>query len=284
MPNLKIVFSGSSVIELSKHEGDLSRRALMYFMPGLSFREYLLLAGIFEIPSFPLQKLIKDHNQIATEISTKIPVLKHFKDYLKSGFYPFIFEKERDYILTLEQIIRTVLEVDFLHIEQFDSSKSKHILTLLKIVAASAPFIPNISKISERTGLHRQTVLLYLQYLEKAGLIKQINYPNKSISRLQKPDKLFLDNPNLFYALNPALVNTGSLRETFAVSQLSVQHEIALHKQADFLVDDQFIFEIGGKNKGFGQIKSSEHAFLFVDDVEVGYKNRIPLWLLGFLY
>jgi len=284
MPALKVVFSGSSIIELSKHEADLSRRSLMYFMPGLSFREYLLLSGIIDLQVYSLGTIIKDHNLIAAEISSGIPIIKHFKDYLRSGFYPFFLEKERDYLLTLEQIIRTVLEVDFLHIEQFDSSKSKHILTLLRIVAASAPFIPNISKISERTGLHRQTVLLYLQYLEKAGLAKQINYINKSISRLQKPDKLFLDNPNLFYALNPGIVNTGNLRETFAVNQLSVGHEIALHKTADFFVDENYIIEIGGKNKNAAQIKGSGNAFLFVDDIEIGHKNKIPLWMLGLLY
>ena len=284
MPALKIMFSGSSIIELTKQEADLSRRALMYSMPGLSFREYLFLSNIIELPVYTLGQILSAHNTIAAEISNNIPVLKHFKHYLKSGFYPFFLEKNRDYQLTLEQIIRTVLEVDFLHIEQFDSSKSKQIISLLKIVASSAPFIPNISKISEKTGLHRQTVLLYLNYLEKAGLVKQLNFPHKSISRLQKPDKLFLDNPNLFYTLNPGLVNIGSLRETFAVSQLSVKSEIALHKQADFLIDNKYIFEIGGKNKGNTQIKDLDNAFLFLDDIEVGYKNSIPLWLLGFLY
>lgn len=284
MPGLKIVFSGSSIIELSKQEADLSRRALMYYMPELSFKEYLLLSDILEFPAYSLEDILSAHNSIASEISIKIPVLKYFKQYLKSGFYPFFLEKNRDYLMTLEQIIRTVIEVDFLHIEQFDSSKSKQILTLLRIVASSAPFIPNISKISEKTGLHRQTILLYLHYLEKAGLIKQLNYLNKSISRLQKPDKLFLENPNLFYALNLGMVNIGSLRETFAVNQLSVKHEIALHKQADFLIDNTYIIEIGGKNKNQGQIKDLPDSYLFVDDIETGYKNKIPLWLLGFLY
>ena len=284
IPSLKVVFSGSSIIELSKNEGDLSRRALMYPMPGLSFREYLLLSNTADLPVYPLEEIIAKHNYIASEISIKIPVLKYFKQYLKSGFYPFFLEKNRDYFLTLEQIIRTVLEVDFKHIKEFDSSKSKQILILLKIVASSSPFIPNISKISEKTGLHRQTVLLYLYYLEKAGLVKQLNYPNKSISRLQKPDKLFLDNSNLFYALNPEMINIGSLRETFAVNQLSVKHEVALHRQADFLINDKFIIEIGGKNKISIQIRGLDNAFLFVDDIEVGYKNKIPLWLLGFLY
>ena len=284
MPSLKVVFSGSSIIELSKQEADLSRRALMYPMPGLSFREYMQLSDIHDFPVYSLHEVLTGHNAMATAISSKIPILKYFKYYLKSGFYPFFLEKNRDYILTLEQIIRTVIEVDFLHIEEFDSSKSRQILTLLRIIASSAPFIPNVSKISEKTRLHRQTVLLYMQYLEKAGLIIQLNFPDKSISRLQKPDKLFLDNPNLFYALNPEMVNTGSLRETFAVNQLKVNYEIALHKQADFIVDNKYIMEIGGKNKSQGQIQDLDNSYLFIDDIEVGYKNKIPLWLLGFLY
>ncbi|MCD4696703.1 MAG: AAA family ATPase [Bacteroidales bacterium] len=284
MPALKIVFSGSSIIELTKQEADLSRRALMYSLPGLSFREYLLLSDTIHLPVYDFSDILTSHNSIAVEISTKIPVLKYFKQYLKSGFYPFFLEKKRDYLLTLEQVIRTVIEVDFLHIEQFDSSKSKQILSLLKVVAASAPFIPNISKIGNKTGLHRQTILLYMNYLEKAGLIKMLNYPHRSISRLQKPDKLFLDNPNLFFALNPGIVNTGSLRETFTVNQLSVKHEVDLHKEADFLVDDKYIIEVGGKNKEGYQVSGLDNAFLFLDDIEVGYKNRIPLWLLGFLY
>jgi predicted AAA+ superfamily ATPase len=284
MPSLKIVFSGSSIIELSKQEADLSRRALMYQLPGLSFREYLQLANIIDFPIYTLDEILANHNTIATEISIEIPVLKYFKQYIKSGFYPFFLKKNRDYFLTLEQIIRTVIEVDFQHIEQFDNSKSKQILILLKVVSSSAPFIPNISKISEKTGLHRQTVLLYLFYLEKAGLIKLSNYPNKFISRLQKPDKLFLDNPNLFFVLNPEMINVGSLRETFALNQLDVKHEVTLHKQADFFVDNKFVFEIGGKNKGFKQIEDLDNAYLFLDDIEIGYKNKIPLWLLGFLY
>jgi predicted AAA+ superfamily ATPase len=284
MPALKVVFSGSSIIELTKQEADMSRRALMYEMVGLSFREYLHMIDIFTMPVFTLMDIIKDHRRIVSEIVTKISILKHFNNYLKGGFYPYFLEPHRDYLGTLEQIIRTVIEVDLRHIEDFDIAKSKKMLTLLRILAASTPFKPNISKISQKTELHRQTVLLYLQYLEKAKMIKLLNETNKYISRLQKPDKVFLDNPNLFYALNPEMVNIGSLRETFALNQLSVKHEVFLHKRADFFVDNKYVIEIGGRNKETQQIKDLENAFLFVDDIEIGDKNRIPLWLLGFLY
>lgn len=284
IPELKLVFSGSSIIELTKQDADLSRRALMYEMTGLSFREYLFLANVREFPIYTLTEILKDHVPIASGIVRQIPVLKHFATYLKSGFYPYFLEPERDYFTTLEQIIRTVMETDLRFIENFDIAQSKKMLVLLKVIAASVPFKPNISKISEKTGLHRQTVLQYFQYLEKARMIKLVNQPERYLSRLQKPDKIFLDNPNLFYALNHEMVNTGNLRETFALNQLSVNHEVFLHEQADFLVDHKFVIEIGGKNKDTRQVRDFDNSYVFQDDMEIGYHNRIPLWLLGFLY
>jgi len=283
-PELKLVFSGSSIIELTKQDADLSRRALMYEMTGLSFREFLLMAGIISLPVYSLPEIIRDHVNIASIIVSQIPVLKHFSSYLKNGFYPYFLEPERDYFTTLEQIIRTVMESDLRVIENFDIAQSRKMLTLLKVIAASVPLKPNISKISQKTDLHRQTVLLYLQYLEKARMIRLVNQPEKYISRLQKPDKIFLDNPNLFYALNPGIVNTGNLRETFALSQLYTNHAVFLHERADFLVDDKYVIEIGGKNKDNRQIRDFENSYIFPDDIETGHHNKIPLWLLGFLY
>ena len=284
VPDLKLVFSGSSIIELTKQDADLSRRALMYEMTGLSFREYLVIADIITLPVYPLDEVFENHIGIASGIVKEIPILKYFTSYLKGGFYPFFLETNRDYLMTLEQVIRTVMETDLRFIENFDIAQSKKMLTLLKVIAASVPFKPNISKISEKTGLHRQTVLQYFQYLEKAKMIKLVNQPERYISRLQKPDKIFLDNPNLFFALNPEIVNAGSLRETFALNQLAANHEVFLHEQADFLVDNKFVIEIGGKNKDNRQIRDLKNAFVFIDDIEIGNNNRIPLWLLGFLY
>jgi uncharacterized protein len=284
MPDLKVVFSGSSIIEMTREEADLSRRAMMYEMTGLSFREYLLMSNVASIPVYSLQEIFDDHIEIASGIIKEIPVLKYFSNYLKSGYYPYFLEPERDYFVTLEQIIRTVMETDLRFIENFDIAQSRKILTLLKVIAASVPFKPNISKISEKTELHRQTVLRYLQYLEQARMIRLVNQPERYISRLQKPDKLFLDNPNLFYVLNPEMVNSGSVRETFALNQLSVKHEVFLHEQADFLVDHRYVIEIGGRNKNNKQVRDFPNAYIFQDDIEIGYYNRIPLWMLGLLY
>lgn len=284
IPELKLVFSGSSIIELTKHDADLSRRALMYELTGLSFREYLLMADVISLPAYSLDEIFRDHVEIASGVVKKIPILKHFSTFLKSGFYPFFLEPDRDYLMTLEQIVLTVMETDLRVIESFDIAQSRKILTLLKVIAASVPFKPNVTKISQKTDLHRQTVLLYLQYLEKARMIKLVNQPERHISRLQKPDKIFLDNPNLFYALNPEIVNIGNLRESFALNQLSANHEVFLHEKADFLVDNKFVMEIGGKNKDNRQIRDFDNSFVFLDDIEIGHHNRIPLWLLGFLY
>lgn len=277
IPELKLVFSGSSIIELTKQDADLSRRALMYEMTGLSFREYLLMADIISLPAYPLTEIFRDHVETASGIAKKIPVLKHFLSYLKSGFYPYFLEPERDYFATLEQIILTVMETDLRFIENFDIAQSRKMLILLKVIAASVPFKPNISKISQKTDLHRQTVLQYFQYLEKARMIKLVNQPERYISRFQKPDKIFLDNPNLFYALNSEMVNAGNLRETFALNQLSVNHKGFLHEKADFLVDSKFVIEIGGKNKDNRQVRDFDHSFVFLDDIEIGH-------LTGFLY
>jgi hypothetical protein len=284
IPELKIVFSGSSIIELTKQDADLSRRALLYEMTGLSFREYLLLSDTISLPQHSLTDILENHEEIALSIIKEIHVLKYFPIYLKSGFYPFFLEQERDYFMTLEQIIRTVMETDLRFLENFDIVQSRKMLTLLKVITASVPFKPNISKISQKTDLHRQTVLQYFQYLEKARMIKLVNQPERYISRLQKPDKIFLDNPNLFYALNPEMVNKGNLRETFALNQLSAKHEVFLHPKADFLVDNKFVIEIGGKNKDTHQVRNIDNSFVFQDDIETGHHNRIPLWLLGFLY
>lgn len=283
-PELKIVYSGSSILELTRQDADLSRRTLNYEMTGLSLREYLLMSDILPLEPLRLEQVLSDHEAIASEITGKIPVLKHFRNYLKRGYYPYFLEPERDYLMTLEQVITTVMETDLQFIEGFDISGSRKMLALLKVIAASAPFKPNISAISNKTGLHRHTVLQYLQYLEKARLIRLVNQPDKYLSRLQKPDKIFLENPNLFFALNHDLVNTGSLRETFALNQLLVNHQVTLHPRADFLVDQKYVFEIGGKTKSGRQIQAQDNAFVFKDDIETGYHNHIPLWLLGLLY
>ena len=235
----------------------------------------------------PLTDILPGHREIALSIADKIKPLQHFKTYLQSGYYPFFVEENRDYAQTLEQIIHLVVETDLNFMEGYDSSYSRKMLQLLRVIAGTAPFKPNISKLSERIGINRATLLNYLRYLEKARLVALLNQPEKSISVLQKPDKIFLNNPNLYYVLNPANISVGSMRETFFQSQLNVVAEVSLHPKTDFLVvydNRQYAFEVGGSNKKTAQIQQLDDAFLALDDIETGFSNQVPLWLFGFLY
>lgn len=284
LPGLKVVFSGSSVLDIHQQGGDLSRRALYYFLPGLSFREYLRITKTAEFPVLSLEAIIQDHRSIANEIVKGIKPVLHFKKYLKSGCYPFFMDEGRDYWLTLDQLIKLVIEVDMRFLSNIDPYQGRKILQLLRIIAQSSPFKPNISKLSERIELQRRTLLQYLYYLDRAKLIRLATLPEHGISVMQKPDKVFLENANLYFALAGEKTDVGSLRETFFINQLSVKHEVSLHPKADFLVDGKWAFEIGGRNKSKEQIQGVENAFIAADDMEVGYGRSIPLWLFGFLY
>lgn len=285
--DLIITFSGSSILEIFKQDVDLSRRALVYELPGLSFREYLGFKNIGTFSPILLSDILANHRDLSLAISQQIKPLQHFPTYLQTGYYPFFMEQERDYALTVEQIVQLVIETDLRFMKGYDPTYSRKLLQLLRVIAASPPFKPNITKLSERIGINRTTLINYLRYLEKARLVSLLHLSEKSISVLQKPDKIFLDNPNLYYVLNPIHVSIGSMRETFFQNQLNVLFDIDLHPKADFIVhhDDQIVvFEIGGPNKKKSQIANLTNAYLAVDDLETGFGNQIPLWLFGFLY
>ena len=284
VPELKITFSGSSILEITRQDVDLSRRALFYELPGLSFREYLRLAKGIDLSPIVISDLLSRHTTIAADLLQLFRPIEQFGAYLQHGYYPYFMEKERDYQLTLEQTLRLVIEIDMKYQQGFDPNNSRKLLQLLKVIAASAPFKPNVSKLSERIGINRNTLVQYLRYLEKANLIRLLHVPDKDISVLQKPDKIFLDNTNLQHVLQPTKTNVGSLRETFFASQVSPKHELHLHRQVDFIIDHQYIVEVGGKNKPSQQIIGLPDAYLAVDNLEVGSGQRIPLWLFGMLY
>ncbi|MFP4094434.1 MAG: ATP-binding protein [Cyclobacteriaceae bacterium] len=284
VPDLKLTFSGSSILEIRHSEVDLSRRALIYELQGLSFREYLIISKKQTLPKYTLNDILASHVEIATEIISSFRPLEVFQQYIREGYYPFFTERDRDYNLTLEQVIQLVVEVDMKYMEGFDPAQSRKLLQLLRIIAASVPFKPNVSKLSERIGIHRNTLIQYLNYLQKAKLIRLMHLPEKDISVLQKPDKIYLDNPNLHFVLNPQQVNMGSIRESFLANQLDQVCDLHLHRQTDFLIDNSISIEVGGKNKGQDQIRGLENAYLVLDDIEVGYENRVPLYLFGLVY
>jgi predicted AAA+ superfamily ATPase len=283
-PELFIFFTGSSAIEILRQDVDLSRRAVVYELPGLSFREYLLMRYDLSWEPINLKDIVQEHTTLALDITSSFRPLQYFKDYLKMGHYPFFLENEKYYHERLERTIRLVIDTDLNFIEGYDPKNARKIYQLLYILATNSPFKPNVTKLSEKIGISRATLVQYLHFLEKTRLINSLVSVGKSISTLQKPDKIYLNNTNLAHALAPEQIDVGSQRETFFLSQIKVNHPVSLPAQGDFYVDDQFTFEVGGKGKNRRQIAEVADSYLVADDLEVGYQNKIPLWLFGFLY
>ncbi|MBY0432579.1 MAG: AAA family ATPase [Cyclobacteriaceae bacterium] len=283
--NVKIVFTGSSITDLLRQNADLSRRAVQYHLPGLSYREYLSFTGVATVPALNLTDIVEKHTSIALDLMALFKPLQHLPDYLKKGYYPFFAENLNTYYLRLEQLVKMVIETDMRFIDGFDSANTRKIYQLLYILATNVPFKPNITKLAEKIGIHRNTLVQYLTYLDKARLTNSLVAAGKSISTLQKPDKLFLENTNLHYALSPTKADKGSLREAFFLNQfINNGHRVALPSQGDFLVDEIYTFEVGGKDKSSSQLRDLTHSFVAADDIENGTHNKIPLWLFGFMY
>ncbi len=283
-PELKIVFTGSSILEIDKSEADLSRRAVIYQLPVLSLREYISIKHDIETNVYSLVIILENHKEIASEINKKIKPVKEFNNYTLNGAYPFFMEAESEYSSHIERIINLIIETDLPAFSSMDYSSVMNLKKLLSVISESVPFQPNISKLSIKIGVTRDTLIKYLSYLEKAHLISLLRSNTKGISKMAKPEKIFLNNSNLLYALQPQYANIGTIRETFFNSQLSVMHKVELPQKADFIVDNKYIFEIGGKNKTQKQIIDIPNSFIVSDNIEYGYKNKIPLWLFGFLY
>lgn len=275
--DLNIVFTGSSILDIKKGSADLSRRAVMYHMQGLSFREYLNLFHQIEVPQFTLDEILT-HRVDVPQIKHPLPL---FDDYLKRGYYPFAIESDFD--LRLEQIVNQTLESDIPIYATMNVATGRKLKQLMAIVAESVPFKPNNSKIAEILNISRNNVSDYLLYIEEAGMIAQLRSETKGIRSLGKVDKIYLDNTNLVYNLVRNNQNVGNVRETFFFNQLRVKHSITSSSKADFKIDTMD-FEIGGKNKGKKQIESSENGFIVKDNIEIAYLNTIPLWHFGLMY
>ena len=276
-PTLKVVFTGSSVLEILKGSSDLSRRAIIYNLQGLSFREYLKFFHNYETEVYSLEQII--NNQVKLKgIQHPLPL---FKDYLKRGYYPFGIENEMN--IRLGQIIVQTLESDIPQYANLNVGTSRKLKRLLSIIAESVPFKPNFSKISEMIGISRNSLDDYFSYMEKAGLIGQLRNETSGIRGLAKIDKVYLDNTNIIFNLVGDKSNVGNLRETFFFNQMRVGNEIISSNKADFVIDN-FTFEVGGKNKEQNQIEKDGKSFVVKDDIEYGYLNVIPLWAFGFNY
>jgi len=282
-PDLRIVFTGSSIIDISKQQGDLSRRAIMKELPGLSFREYLQMNGILEFEKFQLAGLLSGKS-MRSEFPSDFRPLEHFNVYLHSGYYPFSLEDPEGYFARLRQLVRQIVENDMSSLSGFDIRNARKLLQLLQIIAQQVPFKPNLTKLAEKSGIHRNSLPNYIHYLEEARLLRLLYPSGQSIANLQKPEKIYLDNSNLQYALAADAPEYGSIREAFFLSQVSFRHQVTLPARADFLVDNQFIFEVGGASKGFSQIEGLTNAFVVRDDIDFPIGKALPLWIFGFLY
>jgi uncharacterized protein len=283
-PDLKIVFSATSALDIYRGEADLSRRVITYNLPGMSFREYLKLRGVLHHDSISLYDVTRNHEQIATDITSKVQPLPYFREYLKYGYLPIVAESRiEDIPVRLIQVINAVVESDLAYTESFDSGTANKIKKLLGVIAESVPFKPNISAIARKLDISRESVNLWMAYLANAGLINTLSRDGKGVSTLQKPDKIFLENTNLSYALKQT-PDVGSIRETLVMNQLTnAGLDVVLPESGDFLANGLHI-EVGGKNKSSKQLVGIEESIVAADDIEIGYGNKVPLWLLGFLY
>ena len=281
--DIKVIFSGSSAVELENSKVDLSRRLLFYELGSLSFREFLAIKFGIELEPLTLEEILENHQDMALSITAKFKPLEYFSYYKAYGAYPFFTEGELGYNLRLNEIMNIILDSEVATIYNVDSDKINTIRKLLHLLCSSVPIELNIQNLAQSAGVSRNTLYSYLYYLKKANLIEIIggNFRNKKL--LNKPDKIYLDNINLYNILCSEQ-NIGSLRESFFVSQLKVAHSVKYSNIGDFKIDDNFIFEIGGKNKGFKQIKDIPNSFVVADDIEIGFGAKIPLWLFGFLY
>ncbi len=284
MPNLKVIFTGSSLLHLQQAKADLSRRTVMYDMPGLSFREFIYFQTNQKFESIDLSTLLENHIEIAVSITSKIKPLAYFQDYLNYGYYPFYTENTASFHQKLSEVILTVLEVDIPQFASIPPSNIIYLKRLLKIISASVPFKPNINSLSERTGISINTLKSYLILLADAQLLQLLYVPEKGINSLNKPEKIYLNNPNLMHNQAENNLNIGNLRETFFINQLQTKYTVNASPSADFLINDQYTFEIGGESKTAKQIKNTSDSFVVKDNIEIGSGKNIPLWMFGFLY
>ncbi|CAM4372104.1 ATP-binding protein [Gillisia limnaea] len=283
-PDLHIVFTGSSLLEILNARADLSRRAVMYTMQGLSYREYLNLTLNLNFPVVSLEEILKDHVTIAGEVNKTVKPLQHFNNYLKSGYYPFFVEEASLYHQRLEEVINLILEIELPLLRKVDIAYAARLKQLLQIIAQSAPFMPNISKLSDRIKINRNTLISYLYFLQEAHLTKNLYKNAKGITRLQKPDKVYLENTNLQFAFAAENTDKGNLRETFFINQVGKANEVEYIEEGDFKINNTWVFEIGGSGKKNEQIKHLKNSYRVLDNLEYGSGNKIPLWMFGFLY
>jgi len=277
LPQLHVVFTGSSILNVYKGSDDLSRRVIKYEMQGLSFREYLNMTQNVKIKKYSLDEILENKVELP-DISHP---LVHFKEYLKRGYYPFF--SEPNYEIRFQNVVNVMLEQDIPAFANMNFSTAQKLKHLMQIIAESVPFKPNFTKISEIIQVHRNSTTDYFHYLERAGLILQLRVASSGIGAIRKVEKVFLENPNLMYALSGSKTNIGNVRECFFYNQMKLNFEVFWTEKGNFKIEE-YTFEIGGKQKNQAQVADIKNAFIVKDDIEYGYVNVIPLWYFGMNY
>lgn len=286
-PKLHVVLSGSSLIQINDGQADLSRRMLHYDMPGLSFREFLRLDVGLDIEQITFDQLLANPEQFCMDVHAQCHPLEHFSRYLQYGYYPFYFESKRAYYNHLEDVVNYIIDVELTKHRSIDVGNTRSLKALMQVISQMTPYEVDIAKLSKATGISRPSTLKYLTHMEEACLIRRLFTDLKRVTDLQKPDKIYLDNSNLLYALCPQQPEIGTVRETYFANQLaSAGHtvEYAGYKKGDFRIDGNMVIEVGGEDKGFSQLSGLENAFVAADDIEFAFEGKIPLWAFGFLY
>ncbi len=281
--DLTIIFTGSSIIHLDQAKADLSRRAVLYELHGLSFREFLQVSTGNSFDKLTLEQVLQDHVDIARTISTKLRPLEHFKKYLQYGYYPYFLENEKAYPQKLAETISLALTSDLPAVHPVSYSSIEKIRLLLHVIAESVPFKPNISKLSEHTGVNRSTLSTFLRYLEDMRIIRGLYVSGHGMTLLQKPEKIYLHHPNLIFSLSSSQADIGNIRESFFINQVSAVMPVAYAEEGDFSIG-KYTFEVGGRSKQRRQIDHLKNAYVAADDIEIGHQQKIPLWLFGFFY
>ena len=284
-PTMRVVVSGSSLLSMTEGDADLARRCINHDIQGLSFREFLHFYKGIKMPVYPLEQVLENPAPLIEEMNKHGRPIALLKEYLKYGYYPYYLNNETDYHIAIQQVVNKIIDIELPRICGVDLNNTRKIKSLLTILCASVPFQVDITKLSTQSGLKRDTIINYLSYLDKAKLIRLLYSDLKNIKRMQKPDKIYIDNTNLLNAWATTPIQIGTIRETFVANQLSVNHVVEFRKtDGDFLVDSKYTFEVGGDDKDFQQIANVADSFILADDMETAIGKKLPIWVVGFDY
>lgn len=282
--DIHVVFTGSSATSILNAKSDLSRRVTLYNLNGFSFREYMEIKYQTIYTTYSIETLIQDHISISKEIiKENSDILEDFRAYLKTGYYPFYFDKQSSYYENLLNTINLTIDLDLTSLGLIEQKYTYKLKKLLEVVCESKPFEVNYTKIAAAAEISRAKLYDYIEFLNDGQMLLLVDEYVQGIKKINKPAKIYLNNTNLLYTYCEKS-EIGTIRETFFANQVFVKNRLNIAKQGDFLVDKKYLFEVGGKTKTFKQIKDIEESYVVADDIEIGINNKIPLWLFGFLY